>query len=546
VPPTRNPNIMNNPSAPFWDSPKTAPEAPFWSSPFGQVKMRPTKTPTLVPSFSLVPSSSPPTSSPTKVPTNAPTSPPTSPPTEPPTEKHSTEPSAPPTPVPSPEPSFWPTPSPSVVPTPTPSLLPSPSPSLMPTPSPSVVPTPIPSVLPSTEPSVIPTPSPSQFPTEPICPDNLGDNLSGGTGNNTVNPYPNIEFSDKAKGNDDSASVLICGDLDIVKGAEVEGKIVTIGSMRIHTNSDFSSMVRAGWGSHVVPNDGTDAVIVAEDLTINVSDTTFMHPGYGNIIHKGNFHGEVPQEVQVGIPPGYYSQRGLSKYDDSSLFSDHSSVSDVRRLQDAGFSYIFQDSDYDMTEWLEACSDIENKGPHWAYNLAPNCIVEGIDTNTITFKAVDADPLQVCHIRCEDLTFYVGRHIKFDSSMDDRTILINVKADNDGICDICNLADFFDTSGKGHFEFSTAFISNILWNFYDAKEVSLGCNECTANGEWRGSIIVPQKDSLLNFCFPGHSGRLIVNGDMVQNKTGSELHNFPFDPPERPPCPPEPPSETPN
>jgi len=364
---------------------------------------------------------------------------------------------------------------------------------------------------------LIPSASPSQFPTEPVCPDNLGDSLSGGTGNNTVDPYPHIEFSTSPAGNDDSASMLVCGDLDIRKGSEIEGKIVVIGNMDIGSGAGFLSLIRAGWGSHIVPNNGTDAIVVGGDLTINASDITFMYPGYGNIVHKGNFEGHVPQEVNVGNPPNW----------------------------DSGESYIFQDSNYDLTPWTEACTDIEAKGPYWAQSLSPNCIVEGIGSNTITFKAGDADPLQICHITCEDLSFYVGRHVRFDASLDDRTVMINVRASNDGTCDVCNLANFFDTTGKGRFEFSTEFVKNILWNFYNAKEVRLGC-DCSAVGEWQGSIIVPEADSTLEFCMPGHSGRLVVNGDMIHNKEGSEFHNYPFDPPVRPPCPPVPPSESPN
>jgi hypothetical protein len=30
---------------------------------------------------------------------------------------------------------------------------------------------------------------------------------------------------------------------------------------------------------------------------------------------------------------------------------------------------------------------------------------------------------------------------------------------------------------------------------------------------------------------PGHSGRVIVNGDVIQNNQGSEFHNYEFDPP---------------
>jgi len=522
------------PNAPFWKSYKNEEPSPLPSfepsydpldatpifspvlPPVGQIKDAPTMVPTLLPTFgqpSMLPSISPsinsssfPTfSQPSMVPSTQPSS------NSPsnilslnPTIKESIQPTRYPSSFPSEEPTWIPTTSPTI------------HPSLEPTPHPSSNPsTNVPSSLPTTIPSNIPSLSLEPTPSISLCLNNLGDN--GDNGDN-ITPYPPIEFSAFPKGDDDSVSLFVFGDIDIIKGVEIEGKIVTVdGSMNIHKDSGFKSLVRAGYGSHLIPTNGTEAVIVGKDIRIDMTDKiTFMYPGYGNIVYKGTFTGSVPQEVSH------------VDYDDSLPSSNHKTD---------GESYMFQDIDYGMTEWVEAMKDIEAKGNYWGNHLNTNCITEGIDTNTITFKAGDADTIQVCHIRCMDLTYYVGRHIQFDSSLVNKTILINVEASPDGSCDICNLADFLDTKGKGRFKFSTELTKNILWNFYDAKEVSLGCRcrRTRALGEWQGSIIVPSGD--FEFCMPGHSGRLIINGNMIQNRKGSALHNYPFDPPERLPCP---------
>jgi hypothetical protein len=46
--------------------------------------------------------------------------------------------------------------------------------------------------------------------------------------------------------------------------------------------------------------------------------------------------------------------------------------------------------------------------------------------------------------------------------------------------------------------------------------------------EFQGSILIPNGN--LVFKHPGHSGRVIVNGDVTQDYGGSEFHNYPFDP----------------
>jgi len=464
-------------------------------------------------------------------------------PTTRPTSGSSSYPSDVPSNIPSGIPSNYPSIHPSLLPSSHPSKMPSINPSLDPSLNPSLVPSLHSSLVPSLNPTLNPvTNSPTNPPTEnptdpptsaptrspvaaiitdPLCVNNLGTKLSEATGQGTIDPYPLIDSAASPKGYDNSASVLVNGNLTVEKGAEIEGKIVVLGNFQINLNSKFHSFVRAGVGSQVVPNDGEDAILVGGNLVIDKESITFMSPGYGNIVHKGTRTGELPQLD--------------------------------------GQSKIIHDTNLDLSDWSDAFLDLEEKGSYWG-SLNANGNILGIhDSNTITFEAGDGKGVQVFHVKATDLTKSYGRHVKFHQNLVQRTILINVEADSNGKAHIQNLADFFDTAGKHGFFFSSALVSQILWNFYDATEVIVGCGS-TGVGEWRGSILVPTRSSSMEFCMPGHSGRIIVNGNLVQDREGSEFHNYDFDPPIPLPIPPsysdcddiltpsptEPPSDTPS
>jgi len=325
----------------------------------------------------------------------------------------------------------------------------------------------------------------------PLCTDNLGAKLSAATGQGTIDPYPLIHTATLAKGYDNSAAVLVAGNFVVKKGAEIEGKIVTLGDFKIKSSSNFHSFGKVGVGSQVVPNNGEDVILVGGDLILEKPSITFMSPGYGYIVHKGNNIGNLPQL---------------------------SGGSDVR-----------QDSALDLSEWSDAFCDLEEKGTYWG-GLTPNGIISGIGSWQITLRAGDSNCVQVFHFEAEQLQMHYGIWFRFHHSLVDKTIIINVKANANGVAKVFNLADFLDTTGARGFSFSSALVSQILWNFYDAKEVELGCDG-HGNGEFRGSILVPQSNSTMKFCFPGQSGRTIVNGDLEQNRAGSEFHNYDFDPP---------------
>jgi hypothetical protein len=102
-----------------------------------------------------------------------------------------------------------------------------------------------------------------------------------------------------------------------------------------------------------------------------------------------------------------------------------------------------------------------------------------------------------------------------------KTIIINVI--DSGNVQLTGIMDMEDYSGNRGYAFDPNLTKNILWNFPSATSVTLD-----GTAEFQGSLLIPNGN--LVFKHPGHSGRVIVNGDVTQNYGGSEFHNYPFDP----------------
>jgi hypothetical protein len=160
------------------------------------------------------------------------------------------------------------------------------------------------------------------------------------------------------------------------------------------------------------------------------------------------------------------------------------------------------------------------------------------------FSAGDDNCIQVFHADRFDLYGIQGIEVEFDSSLEGKTILINVASTLNSDTgkrevNINHWGKILDTSGGFDRSFKSSTKASILWNFYDAEVVTLGPG---AGAQFPGTILIPDGD--LFFFWPGQDGRTIVGGDVWHEDDGSEFHNYEFDPP----CPlPQPPTmEVPN
>jgi len=310
---------------------------------------------------------------------------------------------------------------------------------------------------------------------------NLGSKMSEGTdneGNNAKSTYPKIH-NGQWKRADDSVGLLVGGGFTGNEGAEIEGKIVTLGNFVIN-EAGPSDLVEAGVGSRIVPNNG-DVILVGGNLNIK-RDVRVMElggSGKGNIVYKKWMN---PNGGTINT-----------------------------------YGTVTKNTALDLTYYENALEELKAKSEYWA-GLSPNGNSQSY-TNGWQFSAGDNDCVQVMNVQASSLG--KGNWVNFHSSLKDKTVIINVV--DSGEVTIWKLQDMVDPDGNRGFQFSPDTTKNILWNFPHATKITLN-----GGAEWQGSLLVPNGD--LIFRHPGHSGRIIVGGDMRQNYAGSELHNYPFDP----------------
>ena len=204
---------------------------------------------------------------------------------------------------------------------------------------------------------------------------------------------------------------------------------------------------------------------------------------------------------------------------------------------------IFENYSVDTQKYLDMFDSMAERSEYWA-QLYPNGVVtpalQHEQQNRIVFSAGDDNCLQVFHVDRFDLYGGNTPDVEFDSSLDGKTILINVAstystASAKKEVSIPSWGKVIDPSGNDNKDILSPFKSSLLWNFYDAEKVTLG--GVSGGPQFPGSLLIPNGD--LDFRWPGSDGRVIVGGDVWHQSTGSEFHNYEFDPPCALPLPPD-------
>jgi choice-of-anchor A domain-containing protein len=348
-----------------------------------------------------------------------------------------------------------------------------------------------------------------------ICPysANLGDGFSGPTGQgHFVGPWPDVQgvpALGKADGRDDSIAFFVGGNYFGNVGAEIEGKIVVLGNFK---NNGINALVQVGLGSQIIPNNDQDIILVGGNWEINRDVAVMQNSAYvqGNIKYKG---------ASIGTGQNLWTN------------------GQVERVPNL-----------DLSVYEKALVELKAKSAHWAKQPMNGIFTpyhEGANGNTAVFKGGNNnDCVQVFNLDEDEFHSSDYVHVEFHENLEGKTILINYGSNSNKNVQIKNLVNFYDPSGKSGWEFDSAMTASILWNFYDAEQVDLGAGS-TGVGEFTGSILIP--DGNLKFEMQGHSGRTIVGGNLEQKYSGSEFHNYPFEPNldatcqlPLPPCGPEP------
>jgi choice-of-anchor A domain-containing protein len=104
----------------------------------------------------------------------------------------------------------------------------------------------------------------------------------------TAIPAPDIKdvpALGKADGRDDIVPFFVGSNYFGNLGAEIEGKIVVLGNF---IDNSISSLVQVGLGSHIIPNNDQDVVLVGGNWSMNVDVAVMQNSAHvrGNIKHK--------------------------------------------------------------------------------------------------------------------------------------------------------------------------------------------------------------------------------------------------------------------
>lgn len=202
-------------------------------------------------------------------------------------------------------------------------------------------------------------------------------------------------------------------------------------------------------------------------------------------------------------------------------------------LEELGEQYVYtngdfkKDADLDLTRWEDEITLLQQKTEFWK-TIEANGVITNVDGNLYFASGVDNNPVQVFKIQGIDDSVST---ITFSKELLGRTILIQVEGDGRMQAPLfCyHPEDSTPTDaprcGKSHFP--SELTGSIAWLFPTENHVEL-----YGIREFQGSIVKPFGDMTIKF--EGHSGRLIVGGDLIMDGRFTELHNYEFDPQSHP------------
>lgn len=238
----------------------------------------------------------------------------------------------------------------------------------------------------------------------------------------------------------------------------------------------------------------------------------------GDLIHRRN------QNTQLDLSPGGDVEiGGILKEEGSGAFVTTNGGT------------ITENANINEQQYLDMFTELEARSNYWS-TLYPNGkftpAVGHPFQNEMVFEAGDDECLQVFHLDRFDLGCPSDGacNMRFADNLQDKTVLINVASyvDSEGkrVSEINDIGAVLDFGDDASFPQPETF-SSVLWNVYDSEEFTM----CGGAGgpQMAGSVLVPN-GSMTMQC-PGLNGRVYVKGDVIQDRDGSEFHNYEFDPP---------------
>ncbi len=306
--------------------------------------------------------------------------------------------------------------------------------------------------------------------------------------------YPHITSIDTNNfpGQDDSVAVFVGGDYIGNVGAEVEGLIVTLGDLTVGSSGP-SNMVSVGLGSQVIPNVGTDCIIVGGKIEThrNVQIYNYAPWMHCDIVHKG-----------AAVNPNGLKTQGSIRHEPNYDFSFYENM---------------------MSVW-------EKKAQYW--KTLPSTVTGNVykQWSTTYFTCTDEDEIQVFNIHPSDYDVISTTGYIFSNNCMGKSILVNVHGSGEISFNAAAMIWVNDAGtnqqGYGANGFPTCMTESMMWNFPDASSVDIGGSCCTS--EFHGSLLITGDMKMKT---SGQSGRTIVLGDITHEHGGSEFHSYQYNPP---------------
>ena len=305
--------------------------------------------------------------------------------------------------------------------------------------------------------------------------------------------YPKVHsLGSGVSGNDDGVAMLVGGNYDGRKGAEIEGNMVVMGNFRVEQNGP-SNFVSVGEGTQITPHKGGECITVGGDMS-SAKRMEIFYPHYScTAVVKG-------QRNDVNkIAPKW--------------------------MTDSGFEYK-QDSNLDMTKYEQQIDSLRAKSAYWSSLPTTEGASYGVSSRAFNIECTDDDVVQVFNIEVSSLQGQGYDTYVFNENCSDKTVLINVQGT--GSVTFRTKHTKWTKDGQvqsgGWANFPSCMNSAILWNFPNAVDVAV-----EGYDELQGSILTT--GNLHWKSGSGQSGRTMVLGDLVQDYGGSEFHSFEFNPP---------------
>jgi choice-of-anchor A domain-containing protein len=336
---------------------------------------------------------------------------------------------------------------------------------------------------------------------------NLGSGLSKNTGDGSWSiAYPNVQCLGNGftLGFDNSVSVLVGGRFICKNGPGFEGRGVFLGDMTIEEKG-CERMVATGHGSRIHPFENSICIEVGGDIAIESSQSNQKYIMY---------------EFQNTAKACHTVYKEGCKINGETCPNNLAGLEELRVFTNGDFA---QNPELDLSRWADELTLLQLKTTYWD-TLERNGVVENVNNNLFFSAGNDNNIVQIFEI--DTIASDIGS-VTFNKDMNGKTILIIVKGDGkfyvptmcvhpaDALPDeapLCNTNTF-----------PTELTASIAWVFPTHNSVSI-----SGDNELQGSIVLPWAD--LSFSATGHSGRLIVGGDLTIDGEYTELHNYEYDP----------------